>query len=160
MHTHTPETYIHTHTFKYTHTQPPETYIHTHTHTYKYIHTHTHTRNTHTHTHTQSSGAVWKSKWPSWVPVPNKPTVSVDVKQHFSNNTHSEEKLQANTLILPLVFFLPVQQEMLAVVRTPRLQGQTCGSVPPAPPCCPLPAQTHRVPASATVAHSLRNAFC
>ena len=28
----------------------------------------------------QSSGAVWKS----WAPVPNKPTVSVDVKQHFN----------------------------------------------------------------------------
>ena len=29
------------------------------------------------------SGAVWKLRWPSWAPVPNKPTVSVDVKQHF-----------------------------------------------------------------------------
>ena len=28
----------------------------------------------------QSSGGVWKSRWPSWAPVPNKPTVSVDVK--------------------------------------------------------------------------------
>ena len=32
----------------------------------------------------QSSGAVWKSRWPSWAPVPNKPTVSVAVKQHFN----------------------------------------------------------------------------
>ena len=32
----------------------------------------------------QSSGAVWKSRWPSWAPVPNKLTVSVDVKQHFN----------------------------------------------------------------------------
>ena len=32
---------------------------------------------------TQSSGAVWKSRWTSWAPVPNKPTVCVDVKQHF-----------------------------------------------------------------------------
>ena len=33
----------------------------------------------------RSSGAVWKSmRWPSWAPVPNKPTVSVDVKQHFN----------------------------------------------------------------------------
>ena len=32
----------------------------------------------------QSSGAVWKSRWTSWAPVPNKPTVSVDVKQHFN----------------------------------------------------------------------------
>ena len=30
----------------------------------------------------ECSGAVWKSRWPSWAPVPNKPTVSVDVKQH------------------------------------------------------------------------------
>ena len=28
---------------------------------------------------------MWKSRWPSWAPVPNKPTVSVDVKQHFNN---------------------------------------------------------------------------
>ena len=33
----------------------------------------------------QSSGAVWKSRWPSWAPVPNKPKVSVDVKQHSTN---------------------------------------------------------------------------
>ena len=33
----------------------------------------------------QSSGAVWKSRWSSWAPVPNKPAVSVDVKQHFNN---------------------------------------------------------------------------
>ena len=32
----------------------------------------------------QSSGAVWKSRWTSWAPVPNKPTVSVGVKQHFN----------------------------------------------------------------------------
>ena len=32
----------------------------------------------------QSSGAVRKSRWTSWAPVPNKPTVSVDVKQHFN----------------------------------------------------------------------------
>ena len=37
----------------------------------------------------QSSGAVWKSKWQSWAPVPNKPTVSVDVKQHFNNEIKS-----------------------------------------------------------------------
>ena len=34
----------------------------------------------------QSSGAVRKSRWPSWAPVPNKPMVSVDVKQHFNRN--------------------------------------------------------------------------
>ena len=35
---------------------------------------------------THNSGAVWKSRWTSWAPVPNKPTISVDVKQHFDSN--------------------------------------------------------------------------
>ena len=34
---------------------------------------------------THRSGAVWKSRWPPWAPVPNKPTVSVDVKQYSTN---------------------------------------------------------------------------
>ena len=29
---------------------------------------------------------VWKSRWPSWAPVPNKPTVSVDVKHHSTKS--------------------------------------------------------------------------
>ena len=35
-----------------------------------------------------NSRAMWKwvDWWTSWAPVPNKPTVSVDVKQHFNNN--------------------------------------------------------------------------
>ena len=32
-----------------------------------------------------SRGAVWKSRWPSWAPIPNKPMVSVDVKQHSAD---------------------------------------------------------------------------
>ena len=32
----------------------------------------------------QTSGAVWKWRWPSWAPIPNEPTVSVDLKQHFN----------------------------------------------------------------------------
>ena len=35
----------------------------------------------------QSSGAVSKSRWTSRAPVPNKPKVSVDVKQHFNQPT-------------------------------------------------------------------------
>ena len=31
---------------------------------------------------TELRSCVRKSRWPSWAPVPNKPTVSVDVKQH------------------------------------------------------------------------------
>ena len=50
----------------------------------------------------QSSGAVWKSRWPSWAPVPNKPTVSVDVKQHF-NNTSSRPSLKSH------MFFVDVK---------------------------------------------------
>ena len=34
----------------------------------------------------ESSGAVWKSRWTSWAPVPNKLTVSVDVKRHSTIN--------------------------------------------------------------------------
>ena len=44
----------------------------------------------------QSSGAVWKSRWPSWAPVPNKPTVSVDVKQHFNPNPEKDSQLDKN----------------------------------------------------------------
>ena len=35
----------------------------------------------------QNSGAVWKSRWTSWAPVLNKPTVSVDVKQYFNHQS-------------------------------------------------------------------------
>ena len=34
----------------------------------------------------QSPGAVWKSRWTSWAPVPNTPTVFMDVKQHFNKS--------------------------------------------------------------------------
>ena len=37
----------------------------------------------------QSSGAVWKSRWPTWAGSPSLivPTVSVDVKQHWRKRT-------------------------------------------------------------------------
>ena len=37
----------------------------------------------------QSSGVVWKSRWPSWAPIPNKPMPSVDIKQHSTNQNQS-----------------------------------------------------------------------
>ena len=40
----------------------------------------------------RSSGAVWKSRSPSWVPVSNKLTVSVDVKQHFNQPTSTNRQ--------------------------------------------------------------------
>ena len=33
----------------------------------------------------QRPGAAWKSRWPSWAPIPNKPTVSVHVKKYTTN---------------------------------------------------------------------------
>ena len=36
--------------------------------------------------HNRSLGAVWKSRWSSWAPVPNKPMVSVDIKQHSTKS--------------------------------------------------------------------------
>ena len=55
----------------------------------------------------QNPGAVWKSRWTSWAPVPVKPTVSVDVKQHFNNNIHSAHKAgwpKTNHLYLQTTF--------------------------------------------------------
>ena len=40
----------------------------------------------------QGSAAVWKSRWPSWAPVPNKPTVSADVKQQLNWTKEEEEE--------------------------------------------------------------------
>ena len=48
-----------------------------------------------------NSGAVWKWRWPSWAPVPNKPTVSVDVKQHFNL------KLQPLWMLSKMIAFIP-----------------------------------------------------
>ena len=52
--------------------------------------------------HCQSSGAVWKSRWPSWAPVPNKPTVSVDVKQDSTSELDTKPKKQLRELALGL----------------------------------------------------------
>ena len=40
-----------------------------------------------------NSGVVWKSRWTSWAPVPNKTTVCVDVKQHSTNHQQINEEL-------------------------------------------------------------------
>ena len=36
--------------------------------------------------------------WPSWAPVPNKPKVSKDVKQHFNNNNRESQSSGAQEL--------------------------------------------------------------
>ena len=42
--------------------------------------------------------AVWKSRWTSWAPVPNKPTVPVDVKQQLN------QRLELKWLMIPNIF--------------------------------------------------------
>ena len=53
-----------------------------------------------------------KSRWTSWAPVPNKPTVSVDVKQHFNH----------------FVFFYLLKANVSAVLQQKQLQGRSQGS--------------------------------
>ena len=40
-----------------------------------------------------------KLRWPSWAPVTNKPTVSVDVKQHSANQPTNQVWIQVHTHI-------------------------------------------------------------
>ena len=47
----------------------------------------------------QSSGAMSKSRWTSWTPDPNKPTVSVDVKQHFNQPLTNVSEAGATILL-------------------------------------------------------------
>ena len=49
----------------------------------------------------QSSGAVRKSRWPSWAPVPNKPTVSVDVKQHSASHDSEPRSCEKVEVAVP-----------------------------------------------------------
>ena len=41
---------------------------------------------------------MWKSRWQAWAPVPNKPTVSVDVKQHFNKMNRTLAKTERSDL--------------------------------------------------------------
>ena len=52
---------------------------------------------------------VRKSRWPSWAPVPNKPTVSVAVKQHSTNSAFRSPLLrELFTLTGALNFYISV----------------------------------------------------
>ena len=57
----------------------------------------------------QSSGAVGKSRWTSWAPVPNKPTVSVDLKQHSNQqrllSSNTERRRSERVLFVNSSFF-------------------------------------------------------
>ena len=46
------------------------------------------------------------SRWPSWAPVPNKPTVSVDVKQQLTNHD-SMEKVQRRAATWAMQVYKP-----------------------------------------------------
>ena len=51
-----------------------------------------------------SGAAVWKWRWPSWAPVPNKPTVFVDVKQHFNNNINCAKGTSSGGVCVPCIY--------------------------------------------------------
>ena len=59
------------------------------------------------------------TRWPSWAPVPNKPTVSVDVKQHSTN--------QAGSVPFPQV---SLQRQVVCLLLRPVFmcssQGRAC----------------------------------
>jgi len=55
------------------------------------------------HHQQQSSGGVWKSRWPSWAPVPNKPTVSVDVKQRSTNKKYINSTRGISSISIQLI---------------------------------------------------------
>ena len=66
----------------------------------------------------QSSGGVWKWRWPSWAPVPNKPKVSVDVKQNTSANNMSkslqrtcQQKVISLRLLVKCILFWRLQHQ-------------------------------------------------
>ena len=70
----------------------------------------------------QSSGALWKSRWTSWAPVPNKPTVFVDVKQHFNNDNNFAKKISYRStsplvVISQSAFVTGQQVHMVNVMR-------------------------------------------
>ena len=67
------------------------------------------------------------SRWPSWAPVPNKPTVSVDVKQHstklmFPTETATDEKTNIK-LYGPKTFRVPMWTANYSRKCAPNHQG-------------------------------------
>ena len=66
---------------------------------------------------------MWKSKWTSWAPVPNKPTVSVDVKQHFIISPLSDKN--AFFFFTPAFYFARFTGWCLNFVDTPRRTADT-----------------------------------
>ena len=91
-----------------------------------------------------------KSRWPSWVPVPNKPTVSVDVKQHSTNqplvkrefqpyDTHLNRKVGARHLQNPVVATLKPVHNATTTSHVKALPEASSTSpanlLHPTPPC-------------------------
>ena len=71
------------------------------------LHHHHHHHRHHHHGYKQSSGAVWKSRWTSWATVPNKYTVSVDVKQHFNNSGHKRNPFILGNALVNVQLHIP-----------------------------------------------------
>ena len=92
----------------------------------------------------QSSGAVWKSRWPSWAPVPNKPTVSVDVKQHWTS--FASRSAPPSVQVVVAVHRLGVRSSVYIIpIQLPAAKFTISPSV------C---AEVSRHPASQAVCHS------
>ena len=69
----------------------------------------------HTSIFVESSGAVWKSRWPSRAPIPNKPSVSVDVKQRSTYLHNPFPLLKACNLLLLSVNTHPHKKMLFAL---------------------------------------------
>ena len=72
----------------------------------------------------------WKSRWPSWAPVPNKPTISMDVKRHFN-------QLVTGSACLVLVCPSPTNL-MVSLDVKHHVYLLTCSTPPPPPPPPPI----------------------
>ena len=70
----------------------------------------------------QSSGAVWKWRWTSWAPFPNKPTVSVDLLQHFNNVLASTTSVNTESSLLT---FLRTSTHMFSIIVHPSRANTT-----------------------------------
>ena len=76
---------------------------------------------THDNFQGQRSGAVSESRWTSWVLVPNKPTVSVDVKQHFNQPTNFIFRTESRSCV-------KVEVNVLGSRPVPNSPYGSCGS--------------------------------
>jgi len=64
----------------------------------------------------QSDTSSVKVRWPSWAPVPDKPTVPVDVKQHPTTVRYLRNKYKTVPLFLHILLPLPASRHVVSKV--------------------------------------------